>query len=214
MAVMKVNLGSIQRTKSFDKDNFARRLIEKSAAVIDNNADELDRIANILAPMKKIGTYTEKVGDSFPAGGITWNDFTAVSGASLAGARGLMITIEGVSVGSITTHGNKNVRLEVYDTSETPKTLIKLNDGNSIVAFEAYKVTTETTGEIYGTVSGRAPASTTASEAKGFYTPSLGLNDGTIFPATAISIGDFLLTFGSNRLTQNKDIVITAYAQF
>lgn len=214
MAVQKVNYGSMQRTKSFDKDNFARRVLEKSAAVIDNNADELDRLANILAPMKKIGTYTEKVGDSFPSDGISWADFTAVSGASLAGARGLMITVEGVSVGTTTTHGNKQIGLVVYDTAENPNTLITLNDSNSTISFEAFKFTTETTGEIYGTVAGRAPESTTAAQVEGFYKRKLGLDDGTIFPATAVSIGDFLLTFGTNRLTQNRKITITAYAQF
>jgi hypothetical protein len=214
MAVQKVNAAAKVVTSSFGQDNYARRLLKKAAAVIDNNADELDHVANILAPMQKIGVYESAVGETFPTAGISWADFTAESGASLTGARGLMITIEGISVGTTTTHGNKQIGLVVYDTAETPNTLITLNDSNSTVAFEAFKVATETTGEIYGTVSGRAPESTTAAQAKGFYTPSLGLDDGTIFPATAVSIGDFLLTFGTNRLTQNRKITITAYAQY
>lgn len=214
MAVQKVNAAAMVVTSSFSEDNYARRLLKKAANVIDNNADELNHVANILAPMQKIGVYESAVDATFPTDGITWADFTAESGATLEGARGLMITIEGVSVGSTTTHGNKQASLVIYDTAETPNTLITLNDSNNTIAFEAFKFTTETTGEIYGSVSGRAPESTTAAQVEGFYKRKLGLDDGTIFPATAVSIGDFLLSFGTNRLTQNRKITITAYAQF
>ena len=46
----KVNLKSLMRSKSFDKDNYARRVLEKTADVVDSNADKLDAVEAKVNP--------------------------------------------------------------------------------------------------------------------------------------------------------------------
>lgn len=212
MATARVNLDEIVSTSSFGKDNYARRLLRKTAATVDVHADEIDRLANILAPMELIGTYKVEVGDSFPDDGIGWEDVTAVVGRSLEGARGIAFEILGVSVGTTTTHGNKNISISVLDPED--HVLTQADDGNAQVSYEYFKLTTAISGEVYAEISGRAPDSTTASQKVGFSKKIVGLQDGTVIPATPVQIGDFNISFGTNKLTQNRDIVINVYAQF
>lgn len=211
MASAKVNLDRNVETQSFGKDNYARRSIKKIATVVDSHADEIDRLANILAPMELIGTYTSPVGESFPAEGIGWADCTAVEGGSIAGARGLMITIEGVQ-GSSAEHNNKAVAYEILDVNED--IIMQCYDQNQQISFELFKMTTDISGEVYAEVSGRAPTSTTRNQRLGFFYRTVGLTDGTIIPEESIEIGDFNIQFETNRLTQGTDIIIKIYAQF
>lgn len=212
MATARVNLDGIVATSSFGKDNFARRVLRKTAETVDAHAEEIDRLANILAPMELIGTYTSAVGETFPAEGIGWDDVTAVVGGSIAGARGIAFEILGVSVGATTTHGNKSIAINVLDTED--HVLTQANDDNSAVSYEYFKLTTAISGEVYAEFSGRAPESTTASQREGFSKKIVGLQDGTVIPEEPVQIGDFNISFGTNRLTQNRDIVINVYAQF
>ena len=211
MASAKVNLNSIVETQSFEKDNYARRSIKKIATVVDSHADEIDRLANILAPMELIGSYTSPVGESFPTAGIGWADCTAVEGSSIAGARGLMITIEGVQ-GASTEYNNKAVAYEILDTDEN--IIMECYDQNQQISFELFKMTTDISGEVFAEVSGRAPSSTTRNQRLGFFYRTVGLTDGTIMPEEPIEIGDFNIQFETNRLTQVTDIIIKIYAQF
>ena len=207
----KVNINQSVEPHSFSKDNYARRMIKKTADAVDSHADELDRLANMLAPMELIGTYTSEVGQSFPTAGISWADCTAVFGGSIAGARGLAITIEGVQ-GSSTPHNNKAVAYNILDTNEN--VIMQCYDQNQQMSFELFKMTTDFSGEIFAEVSGRAPESTTRNQRLGFFYRTVGLTDGTIFPDEPIEIGDFNIQFETNRLTQITDIVIKIYAQF
>lgn len=211
MAAEKVNINSIVDTQSFGKDNYARRVLKKAASAIDAHAENIDSILNILSPMKLIGTYTSAVDATFPTAGIGWTDFTAVTGGTLTGARGIAFLIEGITVGTAT-FGNKNVSINILDSES--HVIMQANDRNSQVEFEYFKLTTAISGEIYAEFSGRAPSSTTASQREGFSKKIVGLDDGVIIPASPISIGDFNISFGTNRLTQNNDITIKAYAQF
>ena len=211
MASAKVNLNSIVETQSFGKDNYARRSIKKIATAVDSHADEIDRLANILAPMKLIGTYTSPVGESFPTEGIGWADCTAVEGGSIAGARGLVITIEGVQ-GASATYNNKAVAYNILDVNEN--VIMQCYDQNQQISFELFKMTTDISGEVFAEVSGRAPESTTRNQRLGFFYRTVGLTDGTIIPEESIEIGDFNIQFETNRLTQVTDIIIKVYAQF
>lgn len=211
MASAKVNLNSNVETQSFGKDNYARRSIKKIAAAVDSHADEIDRLANILAPMKLIGTYTSSVGENFPTEGIDWANCTAVEGGSIAGARGLMITIEGVQ-GASATHDNKAVAYSILDVNGN--VIMQCYDQNQQISFELFKMTTDVSGEVFAEVSGRAPSSTTRNQQLGFFYRTVGLTDGTIIPEETIKIGNFNIQFETNKLTQVTDIIIKVYAQF
>lgn len=211
MASAKVNLDRKVETQSFGKDNYARCSIKKIATVVDSHADEIDRLANILAPMNLIGTYTSPVGESFPTAGIGWADCTAVEGGSIAGARGLMITIEGVQ-GASAKHDNKAVAYSILDVNEN--VIMQCYDQNQQISFELFKMTTDISGEVFAEVSGRAPTSTTRNQQLGFFYRTVGLTDGTIMPEKPIEIGNFNIQFETNRLTQVTDIIIKIYAQF
>lgn len=211
MASAKVNLDRNVKNQSFGKDNYARRSINKIATVVDSHADEIDRLANILAPMKLIGTYTSPVGESFPTSGIGWADCTAVEGGSIAGARGLMITIEGVQ-GASAAYDNKAVAYTIIDVNKN--VIMQCYDQNQPISFELFKMTTDISGEIFAEVSGRAPFSTVRNQQLGFLYWTVGLTDGTIIPEDPIEIGDFNIQFETNSLTQGTDIIIKIYAQF
>lgn len=211
MASAKVNLDRNAETQSFGKDNYARRMLKKTAKAVDSHADEIDRLANILAPMKLIGTYTSPVGESFPTAGIGWADCTAVDGGSIAGARGLMITIEGVQ-GASATYDNKAVAYNVLDVNGN--VIMQCYDQNQPISFELFKMTTDISGEVFAEVSGRAPASTIRNQQLGFFYRTVGLTDGTIIPEESIEIGNFNIQFETNKLTQVTDIIIKIYAQF
>lgn len=209
--VDRVNIDKNVELNTFSKDNYARRMLKKTAKVVDKHADEIDKLVNMLAPMKLIGTYTSPVGESFPAAGIDWADCTAVEGGSIAGARGLMITIEGVQ-GASAKHDNKAVAYNILDINEN--VIMQCYDQNQQISFELFKMTTDISGEVFAEVSGRAPSSTTRNDQLGFFFRSVGLTDGTIIPEESIKIGNFNIQFETNRLTQVTDIIIKIYAQF
>lgn len=209
--VDRVNIDENVELNTFSKDNYARRMLKKTAKVVDKHADEIDKLVNMLAPMKLIGTYTSPVGESFPAAGIDWADCTAVEGGSIAGARGLMITIEGVQ-GASAKHDNKAVAYNILDINEN--VIMQCYDQNQQISFELFKMTTDISGEVFAEVSGRAPSSTTRNDQLGFFFRSVGLTDGTIIPEKSIEIGNFNIQFETNRLTQVTDIIIKIYAQF
>ena len=209
--VDRVNIDENVELNTFSKDNYARRMLKKTAKVVDKHADEIDKLVNMLAPMKLIGTYTSPVGESFPAAGIDWADCTAVEGGSIAGARGLMITIEGVQ-GASAKHDNKAVAYNILDINEN--VIMQCYDQNQQISFELFKMTTDISGEVFAEVSGRAPSSTTRNDQLGFFFRSVGLTDGTIIPEESIKIGNFNIQFETNRLTQVTDIIIKIYAQF
>ncbi len=211
MAADKVNIDENVELITFSKDNYARRMLKKTAKAVDNHADEIDKLANMLAPMELIGTYTSPVGESFPTAGIGWADCTAVEGGSIAGARGLMITIEGVQ-GASTAYNNKAVAYNILDVNEN--VIMQCYDQNQQISFELFKMTTDISGEVFAEVSGRAPESTTRNQRLGFFYRTVGLTDGTIIPEESIEIGDFNIQFETNRLTQVTDIIIKIYAQF
>lgn len=211
MSSAKVNLNNSVDTQSFGKDNYARRSIKKMATVVDSHADEIDRLANIFAPMKLIGSYTSPVGESFPTTGIGWADCTAVEGGSIAGARGLMITIEDVQ-GASTAYDNKAVAYNILDVNKN--VIMQCYDQNQPISFELFKMTTDISGEVFAEVSGRAPTSTTRNQQLGFFYRTVGLTDGTIIPDESIKIGDFNIQFETNKLTQVTEIIIKIYAQF
>ena len=50
MAAEKVNIDSIVDTQSFGKDNYARRVLKKTADVVDSNADKLDALEAKVNP--------------------------------------------------------------------------------------------------------------------------------------------------------------------
>ena len=209
--VDRVNIDENVELNTFSKDNYARRMLKKTAKVVDKHADEIDKLVNMLAPMKLIGTYTSPVGESFPAAGIDWADCTAVEGGSIAGARGLMITIEGVQ-GASAKHDNKAVAYNILDINEN--VIMQCYDQNQQISFELFKMTTDISGEVFAEVSGRAPSSTTRNQQLGFFFRTVGLTDGTIIPEESIKIGNFNIQFETNRLTQVTDIIIKIYAQF
>ena len=209
--VDRVNIDKNVELNTFSKDNYARRMLKKTAKVVDKHADEIDKLVNMLAPMKLIGTYTSPVGESFPAAGIDWADCTAVEGGSIAGARGLMITIEGVQ-GASAKHDNKAVAYNILDINEN--VIMQCYDQNQQISFELFKMTTDISGEVFAEVSGRAPSSTTRNQQLGFFFRTVGLTDGTIIPEESIKIGNFNIQFETNRLTQVTDIIIKIYAQF
>lgn len=211
MASAKVNINRNVECNSFGKDNYVRRMLKKTAEVVDSHADEIDRLANILAPMELIGTYTLPATQALPSEGIGWSDFTAVEGGSLAGARGLMITIEDVSGASVG-HDNKAIAYNILDTEEN--VIMQCYDQNQQISFEVFKMTTDISGEIYAEVSGRAPTSTTRNQRLGFFYRTVGLTDGTIIPEEPIEIGDFNIQFETNRTALATDIVFKVYAQF
>jgi hypothetical protein len=207
MAVDKVNIDENVELITFSKDNYARRMLKKTAKAVDNHADEIDKLANMLAPMELIGSYTSPVGESFPTAGIGWSDCTAVEGGSIAGARGLMITIEGVQ-GASTAYNNKAVAYKILDVNEN--VIMQCYDQNQQISFELFKMTTDISGEVFGEVSGRKRKQ----DPFGFFYRTVGLTDGTIIPEESIEIGDFNIQFETNRLTQVTDIIIKIYAQF
>lgn len=209
--VDRVNIDENVELITFSKDNYARRMLKKTAKTVDNHADEIDKLANMLAPMKLIGTYTSPVGESFPTDGIGWADCTAVEGGSIVGARGLMITIEGVQ-GPSSKYNNKAVAYNILDINGN--VIMQCYDKNQQITFELFKMTTDISGVVFAEVSGRAPSSTTRDQQLGFFYRTVGLTDGTIIPEESIKIGDFNIQFETNRLTQVTDIIIKIYAQF
>lgn len=212
MAADRVNIDENVELITFSKDNYARRMLKKTAKAVDNHADEIDKLANMLAPMELIGTYTSPVGESFPTAGIGWADCTAVEGGSIAGARGLMITIEGVQGPSGRRYNNKAVAYNILDVNEN--VIMQCYDKNQQISFEVFKMTTDISGEVFAEVSGCAPTSTIRNERLGFFYRTVGLTDGTIIPEESIEIGDFNIQFETNKLTQVTDIIIKIYAQF
>lgn len=195
-------------TASFDKDNYARRMMKRIIDTVNKNADILEMVEN--PPFEKIATYTSEVNDNFPADGISWADFTPTGTKTLAGAKSVAIEIQGISVGALT-YGNKSVIIKVLDSNSD--VIIESYDSNANVSFELFKMMRADSGELYAEHSGRAPSSATLADRLGFSRRVVGMSDGTIFPAE-IEFADVNIIFDTNKLTQNTPIVFTMYAQY
>ena len=197
-------------TASFDKDNYARRMLRRIIKTVNRNAEILEMVE--ISPYEKIATYTSAVNDEFPDAGISWTDFTPAGSKTLVGAKSIAIEIQGISVGASTTYGNKAVEITVLDRQNN--VIMETNDANNYASFELFKMTKADSGEIYAELSGRAPSSDVDSEKIGFCYKSVGLSDDTVFPNGNIEFGDINIAFTTNQLTQNRPIVISIYAQY
>lgn len=146
MAVQKVNLPDMMRTKSFDKDNYARRVMEKTAAAVDANADELSEVLKRLEPLKLWGTLTLPVGTSIAANGVMANKaaFTPVAGApEFTKAKAIAVTVAPIcgATGGYGAAGTRNLKFSA--TGANGKVYSRLITGNVGCWSLAYTVTND-----------------------------------------------------------------------
>lgn len=199
-------------TGSFCKDNFARRQIKQLQNGIPEQVQTeiSENIASAIVPTmtyyRLAGTYTAPLDSEALGTGITSADFNV----SVRDVKGLIITIEGISLGADTYQGNKDVEIKVFDKQNN--TLFTMYDENSNVSIEYFNCIVSPKVLASAILSGRALNSGVESEEQGFYHKQIGLNTGVFFP-TETQIGDFRIRFRTNAIVQNHPIVFRLYVQ-
>lgn len=198
-------------TGSFCKDNFARRQIKQLQNGIPEQVQTeiSENIASAIVPTmtyyRYAGSYTAPLESTTLGSGITAQNF----GVSVRDVKGLIITIEGISLGADQNKGNKDVEIKVFDKEDN--TLFTMRDGNSTVTNEYFNCIVAPKVLASAIFSGRA-FDGTESEQNGFYRKQIGLNAGAFFP-TETQIGDFRIKFRTNAYVQNHPIVFRLYVQ-
>lgn len=193
-------------TSSFAKDNYARREIEKLKSGGGGGG------GGSTGGLVLWGTKTFAVGDTITS--LDEEDFTLEEGAraSIAGAKGIVITVSGILSSSGKDGQNKNIAYKVVDSND--KVCAWLNDNSKTCTNEVFKAVNDESGcyvqEVNTfVVANNSPVSYTYTQS----TRVIGHREtGEVFVTPAIK--SFLVTFGANTTVYQTPVEVKVYAKF
>lgn len=204
MPIEKVGLHKIINTKSFNIDNFARRVLKKTAEAVDINADELQSVVERTSPMTLWGTYTLPANTIIKAEGLTKADFTPVDeNIPFEHAKGIMVVCNEFP------NNNWNMQYKAFDAEGNE--LITMDDTNTDVKIEVFKAVKELSGEIVCSLSYRR----TLTSSSYYYNNErhcVGFNDGNV--AGEVDINDFNVKSRISNRSSSEPLTFKVYARF
>lgn len=204
MPIAKVDLNEIMRTKSFDADNYARRVMKKTAEAVDTNADELQSVVERTSPMTLWGTYTLPPNTYIKAEGLTKADFIPEDESiPFEHAKGFMVVCNEFP------NNNWNMQYKVFDADGVE--LITMDDTNTDVKIEVFKAVKELSGEINCSLAYRR----TLTSSSYYYNNErhcVGFNDGNI--TGEIDINDFNVKSRISNRSSSEPLTFKVYARF
>ena len=193
-------------TSSFAKDNYARREIKKLMSGGGGGG------GGSTGGLALWGTKTFAVGSSVTS--LDEDDFTLEEGAraSIAGAKGIIITVSGILSSSGSGGDNKNIAYKVIDSND--KVCAWLNDSSKTCTNEVFKAINDESGCYVQEVdtfivSKNEAVSATYTQ----HTKVIGHREtGDVFVTPAIK--SFLVTFGANTKVYQTPVEVKVYAKF
>lgn len=205
-------------TSSFSEDNYARRMLERTMDAVDNNADILSDVEQVVEPFPLWGTYVQASGAYPPqqagsAYAVQASDFTVEQGmpATIAGAKAIIITVEGVK-GATTEFDNKAMIFRLLGANAV--TITDLYDTNVTGTTWVFSACTDLHGIFRSTLDVRRKDTHAVGTTQNTYSHFATVGDMDANVHFTPSIQNFRVILQTNALATNGDITYKVYARF